>query len=506
MEKIKLNQRIALITIVMMILLSAIGLCGQYRYVNSIFDSVEITTGVIYGTAPFLNSFYYDENSFTTGNLVMDLYRPYGDIMTGRPAIIFAHGGGFITGNRNHDDMMAFCDSFAKKGYVTVTIDYRQGVYVASNADLHYTRSVYRGIQDGRAIVRYLRANASLYGIDPDMIYFTGSSAGAFICLHGIYMDNPAEKPGYANAVNYTDPLNAPYNFTGPDLGDFDIGENLTYSGEPNGIMSLWGAIASTALITVDNNEPVFLVHGTADSIVPFDVGSPFGVPTLPVTYGSNRINNKLDSLGLTDKMTYFVLGAGHEFYGVTNGMWDDSTGGNAYWDTVIWKATDFFWSIHKPNAGFGHSTNLLEATFSDSSEGAISWLWNFGDGDTSSVQNPIHTYLSEGTYDVSLYIENSFASWDTITKAVNVSLTGIENGYSSNYQIKNSNETITISFSLPLKDVDISVFDISGRIIMKKLDFSGNKLSLDMKQQNIGVYFVKINSIEKSIKIDFIK
>ncbi|PIP14397.1 MAG: hypothetical protein COX48_01015 [bacterium (Candidatus Stahlbacteria) CG23_combo_of_CG06-09_8_20_14_all_34_7] len=174
MEKIKLNQRIALITIVMMILLSAIGLCGQYRYVNSIFDSVEITTGVIYGTAPFLNSFYYDENSFTTGNLVMDLYRPYGDIMTGRPAIIFAHGGGFITGNRNHDDMMAFCDSFAKKGYVTVTIDYRQGVYVASNADLHYTRSVYRGIQDGRAIVRYLRANASLYGIDPDMIYFTG--------------------------------------------------------------------------------------------------------------------------------------------------------------------------------------------------------------------------------------------------------------------------------------------------------------------------------------------
>ena len=36
------------------------------------------------------------------------------------------------------------------------------------------------------------------------------------------------------------------------------------------------------------------------------------------------------------------------------------------------------------------------------------SWLWNFGDGTTSNLQNPIHTYLQQGTYDVSLFISNS--------------------------------------------------------------------------------------------------
>jgi len=404
-----------------------LNLGAEYRYTSHQFDSVDITTGVVYGTAPFLNSSYYNENSFTTGNLVMDIYMPDGDTLTGRPAIIFAHGGGFVTGSKNHDDMMAFCDSFARLGYVTVTIDYRQGVYAVSSADLHYTRAVYRGIQDGRAVIRFLRANADSLGIDPDMIYFAGSSAGAFMCLQSIYMDETSEKPIYAGVVNYTDPFNAPYSFTGPDLGAFDIGENLTYSGEPNGIMALWGGIASTALITVSNNEPVFLVHGTADDIVPFDSGSPFGVPTFPVTYGSNIINNKIDSLGFTDKKTFFVTGAGHEFYGVTNGMWDDPSGGNAYWDTIIWKAADFFHSIHKPAADFGWSSNALEILFEDSTDGSVSWKWNFGDGDTSSLQNPTHTYSAEGNYNVKLYVENSVASWDTITKSVNVSLAGIE-------------------------------------------------------------------------------
>ena len=34
--------------------------------------------------------------------------------------------------------------------------------------------------------------------------------------------------------------------------------------------------------------------------------------------------------------------------------------------------------------------------------------MWNFGDGNTSTLQNPIHSYLSEGTYDVSLFVSNA--------------------------------------------------------------------------------------------------
>ena len=47
--------------------------------------------------------------------------------------------------------------------------------------------------------------------------------------------------------------------------------------------------------------------------------------------------------------------------------------------------------------------------SFQDDSYGQPSgWLWDFGDGSTSSLQNPIHSYISEGTYDVSLFVSNA--------------------------------------------------------------------------------------------------
>ena len=70
------------------------------------------------------------------------------------------------------------------------------------------------------------------------------------------------------------------------------------------------------------------------------------------------------------------------------------------------------------PNADFilaPQSTCTGDVTFTDhSTNGPTSWLWNFGDGNTSTAQNPIHTYMSNGSYDVSLIATNSFGS-DTI-------------------------------------------------------------------------------------------
>ena len=49
-----------------------------------------------------------------------------------------------------------------------------------------------------------------------------------------------------------------------------------------------------------------------------------------------------------------------------------------------------------------------LTVQFNDSSENATAWNWNFGDGQTSTDQNPSHTYYSLGTYTVSLNASNS--------------------------------------------------------------------------------------------------
>lgn len=55
---------------------------------------------------------------------------------------------------------------------------------------------------------------------------------------------------------------------------------------------------------------------------------------------------------------------------------------------------------------------------FQNLSQGAVSWKWNFGDNDTSSQQQPIHTYVSGGYYDISLIAANSDGCTDTTTRS----------------------------------------------------------------------------------------
>jgi PKD repeat protein len=50
-----------------------------------------------------------------------------------------------------------------------------------------------------------------------------------------------------------------------------------------------------------------------------------------------------------------------------------------------------------------------LTVTFSDFSTGEpTGWTWNFGDGGTSTEQNPVHTYTAIGTYTVTLTVSNA--------------------------------------------------------------------------------------------------
>jgi PKD repeat protein len=66
-----------------------------------------------------------------------------------------------------------------------------------------------------------------------------------------------------------------------------------------------------------------------------------------------------------------------------------------------------------------------LAVQFTDMSTGnPSSWVWNFGDGNTSTQQNPVHIYLSPGSYNVSLAVANG-AGADSITKSDFVAVSG---------------------------------------------------------------------------------
>ena len=100
--------------------------------------------------------------------LEMDIYRPR-DAWGTLPAIVCIHGGGWAKGNRTSHQNVA--QALAERGYVTATISYRLSGEAPFPA----------AIEDCKAAVRFLRANAGNYGIDTDNIGAIGLSAGGHL-------------------------------------------------------------------------------------------------------------------------------------------------------------------------------------------------------------------------------------------------------------------------------------------------------------------------------------
>jgi acetyl esterase/lipase len=112
----------------------------------------------------------YEKNiEYTTKrdlNLQMNMARPKVADTGPQPCIVCIHGGGFRAGSR--DSYNAQIVRMAERGYVAVTISYRLAPKHPFPAAIH----------DTKAAVRWLRANAKKYNIDPDNIGVTGASAG----------------------------------------------------------------------------------------------------------------------------------------------------------------------------------------------------------------------------------------------------------------------------------------------------------------------------------------
>ena len=98
----------------------------------------------------------------------LDLFRPR-NIATPLPAIVCIHGGGWFKGKRS--DMTLLAQALAAKGFVTATISYRLSGEAKFPA----------AIEDCKAAVRFLRANADRFGICIDAIGVTGLSAGGHL-------------------------------------------------------------------------------------------------------------------------------------------------------------------------------------------------------------------------------------------------------------------------------------------------------------------------------------
>jgi acetyl esterase/lipase len=208
-------------------------------YRDPLFTQIGVTRGIVYGEAA--------DGPGTAERLTLDLYRPRDDRAARRPAIVLVHGGGFTGGADTNPDIVGLAEAFAHRGYDAVSIDYRLlnhgekcGTEITASANC--ARAGFAAIHDGQAAVRFLRARARRYRVDPGRIAIEGASAGATVALGvGVDSGDPGESghPGYSSRVEAA----------------------IAISGEiPHAFASL----------DDPGDAPVLMFNGTADRTVPF--------------------------------------------------------------------------------------------------------------------------------------------------------------------------------------------------------------------------------------------
>ncbi|HEX5003506.1 MAG TPA: T9SS type A sorting domain-containing protein [Bacteroidia bacterium] len=161
---------------------------------------------------------------------------------------------------------------------------------------------------------------------------------------------------------------------------------------------------------------------------------------------------------------------------------------------------------IPAATAGFTYSVNSQTVTFTNTSANATSWNWIFGDGGTSTFQDPVYTYNVQNTYNVTLISSNGICS-DTSVQTVVVGFVGIDeisgNGGLVVYP-QPSSGLVQMDFMATAPVAILTITDIAGRIVYaaeKVISVPGKQhQTIDVSEWNEGIYLLTIRSSNETL------
>ena len=211
------------------------------------------------------------------------------------PCIVVIHGGGWRGGNfKGHVPQIL---EFAKRGFVSATIQYRLVPSARWPAQ----------IEDVKCGVRYLRANAEKYHLDPQRVGAVGFSAGAHLSMLLGTMDKQDGLEGSGGNPDQSSKVQAVVAFFGPtDLAAKDFPANVNgmlhdfLDGTPEEKPANFKA-ASPITYVDKTDAPTLIYHGTKDALLPYNQAF--------------LMTDKLTAAGVPGRVE-MLLGANHGFGG----------------------------------------------------------------------------------------------------------------------------------------------------------------------------------------------
>jgi acetyl esterase/lipase len=323
------------------------GVAQSVNYRDLVFTNVTVMKNGNYG--PTANGHLSKAFSF-------DCYRAAGDSGI-RPLIIWLHGGGFRFGSKRAKGMRIWCSEFARRGYVSVAMNYRMerkntlfrfGRLVAGCAD---------AVDDTRMALAYFKKHAREFGIDTMRIVLAGNSAGGMTALQTAY-SLPGELRRLAgDSVRSRDSGRA----GDPDRGDRPVSSEVGAAARPPGesasqaaqqpfrvgaddwtgatlrannvaaVVNFWGALFDTRWL-LNARVPIVSVYGTRDRIVDPGRRNFFA--------GPEALHESADSVGIPNKLKAFE-GFSHELQRPFNPFFSGS-GAHRRWKEAGQFAADF--------------------------------------------------------------------------------------------------------------------------------------------------------------------
>ena len=509
---------------------------AQTRYLDDVFSAVTVTSDIPFATnisvLPLLQGLPPGPAS-----LKCDIYEPTGDSVINRPVIILIHTGTFLpaiangqpTGSKIDLSIVEQCTRWAKKGYVAIAMENRLGWNPVSPDQDERTSSLlqaaYRGIQDAKAMVRYMRMtedNGNPHGINPDKIILGGQGTGGYLSLGYATLNDPGVELMLPKFINFNTATPTPYVFPpffgNPDgtdstyLPDFasptgqtelwNIPNNPSYSNDVNMVFNLGGALADISWLEA-GEVPMVSFHCENDPNAPIDTGdvvepvnNDFVIEVMGSRtaqfYANQYLNNDAFALaGISDAFTT----AANVNNGGLEGLYvfktpAPSTGTNAYgqnyteegapWDW--WDNTSYEAIAQVYNAGSGAPAGYFAAD-------AITGNPDMSAAKGNAYLDTIHGYLNPRMYEV-LDLANDIAIINSVDEKINNS--------TKMYPNPADNFLNIVSYTVGIEN--IYIYNTNGQLVLAN-EVNANQIRLNTSTLSKGVYILDIKSKDTSIK-----
>jgi PKD repeat protein len=272
------------------------------------------------------------------------------------------------------------------------------------------------------------------------------------------------------------------------DILEYEFEANGTYTIEMTAENEC-GTSTTSAMIAIDvfpqasfDNLPYVACVGESISLVDNSTNADTKIWTMP--NGNPSTSNEINPI-----VVYNATGS-YDITLMVSNIYGTSTETFAGAITVI----------DLPTASFDGTQDESTVNFMSTSIGASTYSWDFGDGNTSTEENPIHTYGSNGTYEVILTVSNQCGEVETTTTFI-INVNAVTEADFGNMKVypNPASDYITISLENTLgDDIKLSIIDVQGKIVRSELINTENH-TINTSDLVNGTYMLRLSSNEAS-------